>query len=416
MKLTDQQKYVLNSGKRFACVVAGRRGGKSFMSIASLAMHARHPNKTCVYIAPTHGMCRQVMWKPLKALLRDKGWVKKINESNLEITLVNGSIIMLRSGDNPDRLRGLSISHCVIDEAADVAKELFFEVIRPTLADQKGSALIISTPKGKGWLWDTFHTYQKHPDWLCHSYTTLEGGIVDAAEIENAKETMGEREYRQEFLADWVEFENQIYYAFGDHNITTMDIGTDSRIPIHIGIDFNYTPFCATVGYQHLNGLHIFDEIELFGTDTQEMSREIQTRYPGRKIIVYPDASGAQRRTSAIGGITDHIILKNAGFELRVGASNPAVKDRIAAVNAVCKSANGITKLTIDPKCKKIIEGLQKHTYKQGTRQPEKDGAEDFSHFNDALGYKINSLFPIKQDMIVRTQPIRRNTGRYNRG
>jgi hypothetical protein len=101
---------------------------------------------------------------------------------------------------------------------------------------------------------------------------------------------------------------------------------------------------------------------------------------------------------------------------LRVGASNPAVKDRIAAVNAVCKSANGITKLTIDPKCKKIIEGLQKHTYKQGTRQPEKDGAEDFSHFNDALGYKINSLFPIKQDMIVKTQPIRRNTGRFNRG
>jgi len=413
MKLTTQQKYVLNSGKRFACVVAGRRGGKSYMSIASLAKAARQPGKTCVYIAPTHGMCRQVMWKPLKQMLRDVNWVKKVNESNLEITLINGSIIMLRSGDNPDRLRGLSISHCVIDEAADVQPELFFEVVRPALADQQGTALIISTSKGKCWLWDLFHNYGRHPDWLCHSYTTAEGGIVEQAEIDNARETMGDREFRQEFLADWVEFENQIYYAFGDHNVLHMDVPQDHRIPLHVGMDFNYTPFCATIGYQHADGLHIFDEVELFGTDTAEMAREIQTRHPNNKIICYPDASGAQRRTSAIGGITDHIILKNAGFELRVGSVNPSVKDRIAAVNAACKSANGITKLTIEPKCKKVIEGLRKHTYKQGTRQPEKDGAEDFSHFNDALGYCVNSLYPLTQDIVMGRGPIRRSTGGY---
>jgi hypothetical protein len=413
MKLTDQQKYVLNSGKRFACVVAGRRGGKSYMSIASLAKAARFPNKTCVYIAPTHGMCRQVLWKPLKAMLREKGWVKKVNESNLEITLVNGSIIMLRSGDNPDRLRGLSISHCVIDEAADIQEELFFEVVRPALADQQGTALIISTPKGKGWLFDLFHNYANHPDWLCHSYTTAAGGIVDQSEIDSARETMGEREFKQEFLADWVSMENQIYYAFGDHNIQSMPVPLDQRVPVHIGLDFNYTPFCATVGYQHQNGIHIFDEIELYGTDTQEMAREIRNRFPTQKIIVYPDASGAQHRTSAIGGVTDHIILKNAGFDLRVGSINPAVKDRIAAVNAALKSADGIIKLTIDPKCKSVIEGLRKHSYKQGTRQPEKDGAEDFSHFMDALGYCVNSLYPLKQDIRVMNQPIRRSTGGY---
>ena len=393
-------------------MVAGRRGGKSFMSIASLAMHARHPNKTCLHVSPTHGMARQVMWKPLKAMLRSKGWVKKVNESNLEITLINGSLIMLRSADNPDRLRGLSISHAVIDEAADIDPATWFEVIRPALADQKGSALIISTPKGKGWLWDLFHNYKNHRDWLCHSYTTADGGIVDADEIENARETMGDREFRQEFLAEWVDFENQIYYAFGDHNIQVMDIAVDARVPVMLGIDFNHSPLCGVIAYQHANGIHIYDELEIWGTDTQEASREVQMRYPRRKVICFPDSSGSQRRTSAIGGITDHIILKNAGFELRVGSVNPAVKDRIAAVNAVCKSANGITRLTIDPKCSKIIEGLRKHQYKRGTRQPEKEGAQDFSHFNDALGYMINSLYALRVDNGGAHAPMRRSTGR----
>jgi RecJ-like exonuclease len=127
------------------------------------------------------------------------------------------------------------------------------------------------------------------------------------------------------------------------------------------------------------------------------MTSEIQRRYPNRKMFAYPDASGAQRRTSA-GGITDHIILKNSGMTLRVGATNPSVKDRIASVNSVCKSQDGATKLTISPKCTKLINALRKHTYKEGTRQPEKDTGLD--HFCDALGYLVNNLYPVRIDKI----------------
>lgn len=409
MQLTDQQRYVLNSGKRFACVVAGRRGGKSYMSIASLAQHARFPGKLCVYIAPTHQMCRQIMWKPLKHMLIERNWAKKINESNLEIELVNGSIIMLRSADNPDRLRGISISHCVIDEAADIAEETWYEVIRPALADQQGSALIISTPKGKGWLWDLFSKFKHNADWLCHSYTTAEGGIVTPEEIENARQTMGEREFRQEFLAEWVDFANRIYYAFGEHNLTTMPAPED-RTPLHIGMDFNIDPGCAVVAFQHQSGFHVFDEIEIYGTNTHEIVKEIEDRFPGRKKFVYPDASGAQRRTSA-NGITDHIILKNAGYQLCVGSVNPAVSDRIAAVNSAFKSMNGTIRLTIDPKCRKLIECLEKHTYKENTRQPAKDSG--FDHFNDALGYLVNHQMPIRQTIQPHPGQIRRTTGTF---
>nr|DAU83270.1 MAG TPA: Large subunit terminase [Caudoviricetes sp.] len=379
------------------------------MSIASLAQHARHPGKLCVYVAPTHQMCRQIMWKPLKNMLLDRRWVKRINESNLEIELVNGSIIMLRSADNPDRLRGISISHCVIDEAADIAEETWYEVIRPALADQQGSALIISTPKGKGWLWDLFSKFKNNKDWLCHSYTTAEGGIVTVEEIENAKQTMGEREFKQEFLAEWVDFANRIYYSLSDANIVEMP-APDPRSPLHIGMDFNVDPGCAVVAYQHNGGYHVFDEIEMYGTNTHEMVAEIERRYPSRKKYVYPDASGSQRRSSA-NGITDHIILKNAGYQLCVGSINPAVADRIAAVNSAFRSMDGTIRLTIEPKCRKLIECLEKHTYKENTRQPAKDTG--FDHFNDALGYLVNHQLPIRQQISGYGGPIRRSTGSF---
>ena len=398
MQLTKQQSYVLNAEARFKVVVAGRRGGKSYMSIASLAQVASQPGKTCCFIAPTHGMAKQIIWKPLKAMLTDCGWVRKINASDMEIELINGSTIMLRSADNPDRMRGLSLSHAVLDEAADITPDTWFEVIRPALADQQGTALIISTPKGKGWLWDLFTKYKTEPEWFCHSYTTVEGGIVTPEEVEQAKSDLGEREFRQEFLAEWVEFAESIYYAFDDHNIQSRDVITDRRMPIYVGMDFNVNPGCALVA-EYFNGhLHVYDEIEIYGTDTSEMAQEIQSRYPGRKVKAFPDAAGSARKTSAVGGITDHIILSNAGFELIVGKSNPPVKDRIAAVNRGFKSADGITRITIDPSCKKLIAGLRKHQYKPGTRQPEKDGAQDFSHFNDALGYLVYQTMPIQLD------------------
>ena len=407
MKLTPIQKQILQNPARFKCIIAGRRGGKTFCSIAYLAQHARLPNRKCLYVAPTHAMCRQILWNDLKTLLREKNWIKRINESNLEITLINNSLIMLRSADTPDRMRGLGVDACVIDEAADIDEEAWQAVIRPALSDRQGSAMIISSPKGRNWLFDLYEDAKHLDDWWSLQYTTAEGGNVSEEEIAQARRDLDERTFQQEYEAQFVNYSGVIYYAFGEHNISQMPMPEDNRIPLHIGMDFNVDPGCAVIGHQHNGGIHIFDEVEMYGTNTQEMVQEIQRRYPGRRYICYPDASGAQRRSSA-GGITDHIILKNAGFDLRVGSVNPAVKDRIAAVNSVLKEDN--TRLTIDAKCKKVIDGLRKHTYKEGTRQPEKG---EYDHFNDALGYLVNNQYPLKQTINKPGFQIRRNTGGY---
>lgn len=398
MKLTDIQKSIINNDARFKIVIAGRRGGKSYASIASLAKYARYPNRKCMYIAPSYRMAKQIIWEDLKTMLKERNWAQKINESDLNITLVNGSTIFLRSADNPDSIRGIGLDYVVIDEAADIPKleETWQAIIRPTLSDREGSAMIISSPKGKGYLFDLYNNAKHLDDWASWQYTTAQGGIVSEEELAQAKKDLDERTYKQEYEAQFVDYSGVIYYAFGEHNIKDMLFGSENiQIPVHIGIDFNVDPGCAVIGFKHQNGIHIYDEIEIYGTDTREMVQEIQRRYPNRKYICYPDASGAQRRTSA-GGVTDHLILKNAGFQLKVGSVNPSVKDRIASVNAVLKEDN--TRLTISPKCVKVINGLRKHTYKEGTRLPEKDGAHDYSHFNDSVGYMINNLYPMRYE------------------
>lgn len=392
MKLTKLQQEIIEHPARFKVIVAGRRAGKSYASIASLAKHARFPNKKCMYVAPSYRMAKQIVWEDLKEQLREKRWIKKINESELTLTLVNGSTIFLRSADNPDSIRGIGLDYVVIDEAADIQEEAWRAVIRPTLSDREGSAMIISSPKGRNFLYDIYQDAKHLEDWHAWQFTTAQGGIVSKEEIEDAKRDLDDRTYKQEYEAQFVDYSGRIYYAFDDHNIKTMQFGVEDRIPLHIGIDFNVDPGCAVIGFQHTNGLHIYDEIEIFGTNTQEMTKEIQRRYPFRKYITYPDAAGAQRRTSS--GVTDHIILKNAGFELKVGSINPSVKDRIASVNSLCKLQGEHTRFTVDPKCSKLINALRKHTYKEGTRQPDKTSGLD--HLNDALGYMINHLYPLK--------------------
>lgn len=408
MQLTDIQKTILNNTSRFKVIVAGRRGGKTYCSIAYLAQQARHPNRKCMYVAPSYRMAKQIIFDDLLALLKEKNWIKKVNASDLTIHLINNSQILLRSADNFDSIRGIGVDAVVIDEAADIAEEAWTAVIRPTLSDRKGSAMIIGTPKGKNWFFDLYNNAKHQQDWWSLQFTTLQGGNVDADEIAQARLDLDDRTFKQEYEATFVEYSGAIYYAFGDHNIVDKQIVHDQRTPLHIGIDFNIDPGCAVIGHLDASGLHIFDEVEIYGTNTQEMVQEIQQRYPGRKYIAYPDSAGSQRRTSA-GGVTDHIILQNAGFQLKVGSVNPAVKDRIGAVNSVLKADN--LRLTISPKCVKVIDGLRKHTYKESTRQPDKNSG--FDHFNDALGYAVNHLFALKQNINRPANPVRRNTGRY---
>ena len=392
MQLTKPQTDIFTNQARFRVVVAGRRFGKTFLSTAELIRAALSGDgKNCWYIAPTYKAAKEIAWGMLIEAIPQE-YIAKTNETALSLHLANGSTISLKGAEKPDNLRGRALDFCVLDEFADMRKEAWFEVIRPSLSDRKGSAIFIGTPKGRNHFYDLWTKgVDKDDGWASHQYTTLEGGNVDANEITAAKQDLDERTFEQEYEARFVNYSGVIYYNFSRELSVIRYHGEPDRILI--GMDFNLDPMSAVVMTRRGNTLHVFDEIVIFGSNTDEMADEIRKRFGTKNVTIYPDPACRQRKTSA-GGRTDLSILQNAGFEVKVRNSHSAIRDRINAVNSRLRSADGVRQLFVDPKCKKTIESLERQTYKEGTSQVNKDG---FDHMNDALGYAVDYLFPIRK-------------------
>lgn len=409
MRLTQPQQTISNSDARFRVVSAGRRFGKSFLSMNEMAKFARFPNKRVMYLAVTHRQAKTVIWDDLKAQLIERKWVKKINESEMQIWLVNGSTITVRSAETKDALRGGKYDFLVLDEVADMDKDVWFSILRPTLSDRRGHALFIGTPKGLGnWFFDLWNNAKSSNDWASWQYTTLQGGNVPPEEIEAARQDLDAKTFEQEYEAQFVNYAGVIFYAYTEDNLEDHP-GLQDGEPIHIGCDFNTSPITAACATRTPDGLHFFDEISIYGSNTNELADEIRRRFGyGRTIFVYPDASGGRKQTSS-GGFSDHIILQNAGFKVMVDSVNPPVSESIASVNALLCSSTGDRRLQIDKNCRQIRESMLKYVYKEGTRQPDKDNG--FDHMADCVRYITHKLYPLRP-VIHNSGKSFRHTGR----
>ena len=328
-------------------------------------------------------------------------YIRKSNESALSLKLINGSTISLKGAEKPNNLRGRALDYVVLDEFADMRPEAWYEVLRPSLSDRQGGALFIGTPKGRNHFYDLWAKGLDGADgWESFQFTTLEGGNVPATEIQQAMADLDARTFQQEYEAAFVNYSGLIYYSFSREQTVKKFAGNTGVV--HIGLDFNIDPMSAVCCYRHEDVLHAFDEIVMYGSNTDEMVAEIKQRFPNEAVIIYPDPASRQRKTSA-GGRTDLSILQNAGFTVKVKPSHALVRDRINAVNSRLMSGSGVRKLFVDPKCKNTIKSLERQTYKEGTSQPNKDG---FDHMNDALGYLVEFLFPVRTEYKVE-QPTR---------
>lgn len=389
MLLTQPQSQIFLNKSRFRVIVAGRRFGKTHLATVELLREALQPDKNCWYIAPTYKAAKEIAWDMLMNIIPME-YIRKKNETALSINLINGSTISLKGAEKPDSLRGRALDFVIMDEFADMKANTWNEVIRPSLSDRKGSAMWIGTPKGRNHFYDLWgYGIDGNDGWSSFQFTTLDGGNVSPDEIEAARRDLDERTFNQEYLAKFVNYSGIIYYNFSREESVEHQPNEGT---LHIGMDFNLDPMSAVIAIRDGSVIRVVDEIVIYGSNTDEMADEIKQRYPNRQIIVYPDPSCRQRKTSA-GGRTDLSILQNAGFIVKVRNKHTAIRDRINAVNSRLKSGSG-RNLFIDPQCKQVISSLERHTYKEGTSQPDKDSG--FDHMNDALGYLVDYLYPIR--------------------
>jgi hypothetical protein len=391
---TAPQRVVAEAQTRFKMLCCGRRFGKTYLAVSQLLIWALHkPDGLFWYVTATYRAAKRIAWKALRHLA-PRSAVASINHSELTITLVNGASVSLLGADSPDSLRGVSLSGCVIDEAAYVDPRAWTEVIRPALSDQEGPCWHITTPRGFNHFHDLWEAVEDDPTWSRFSYTTIDGGHVSVEEIAAAKRDLDARTFRQEYLASFETAAGRVYYDFDDQNIRDdiSDIGGD----VLIGIDFNVGVMagviCSLVGRQ----LHQWDEIAMPNSNTDEVCAYLSERFAGRRVIVYPDPTGSARKSSSA-GMTDHGIIRRPhayhtrGFTCVTPTSPWSVKDKINATNGMICNATGERNYFVHPKNKNTIRACRSVTFKEGSEDFVIDKTPNIEHWTDGLGYLILS-------------------------
>ena len=203
--LLPWQQEVFKDTTRFKVIAAGRRCGKSRLAATTLLIEAlRCPQGSAVlYVSPTMGQSRQIIWDLLLDLGREV--IQSSHVNNLDITLINGARIYVRGADRPDTLRGVSLTYAVLDEVADIKPEAWEQVIRASLSDKKGKAIFIGTPKKRNWFFDLFNLGKNETDsdWKSWHFTTKDNPMIDPDEIESAKKTLSSFSFKQEYMASF---------------------------------------------------------------------------------------------------------------------------------------------------------------------------------------------------------------------
>ena len=305
VKLHAGQMQVATDEHRYRVICAGRRWGKSVLSRMIVLKWALEKVGVYYIVSPTYKQAKSIHWRDLKKEIPQL-WVNKVNEVEMSVSLVNGSIIELKGAENPDTLRGVKLRGLVIDEIASIRnwEWLWNEVLRPTLSDYQAPAVFISTPKG----YNHFHTLYKmgiidsdvyDEDYKSWHFTSYDNSALPnlKEEIDKAQKELPEDTFMQEYMADFRRHEGLIYKEFDRdiHIVPKFDVPTNWRI--FRGMDFgsNNPTVCLWVAEDEDGNLFIVDEYyQTYETIDYHVGVIKANELNPQVISTYGDPSGTQ--------------------------------------------------------------------------------------------------------------------------
>lgn len=376
MILTPAQAEIALDRHRFRVICCGRRFGKTTLAIDQMKGRAFLPGSRIAYIAPTYQQARDIAWEQLRKDCSQAA--QKINESRLEILLVNDSLLVLRGWEAIETLRGQKYDLIVIDEVAMMRDfwSKWQEVIRPTLTDTKGEAMFISTPKGFNHFYDLFNLQDTDADYKSYHFSTYDNPHIPREELEKAKQELSLERFAQEYMADFKKTEGLVYKEFDRAKHLFTDIPEGTGIVERIaGVDFGFTNPCA------------IPDIWIDNSDTWWMKSEYYER--GRTDaqvaewvsaqnfnVVYPDPESP----SAIAE------LRKRGVNVRdVVKGKDSVKNGIDAVRERLKAG----KFKVHVSCLNTIMEFETYAYpdKKDMHNEEEKPIKEDDHMCDAIRY-----------------------------
>jgi hypothetical protein len=415
--LTTIQKKYRNSESRFIITSAGRRSRKTLIGKRKVFECAlRNPNTRYFHGAPTNKQAKDIFWDDLKKYAAL--FIVHKNESNLYVTLGNGSEIHVLGLDVPARIEGQVWHGCHITEYANIKANAWGENIRPALSDTKGFAIFDGVPEGRNHYFDMavnacggaipetrpeIGSYGKSDEWEFFSWWSSD--VIDPAEVAQAEKDLDPKTFRQEYKGSFEAFSGLAYYTFGRHNLHMVK--ESPKESVAIGMDFNVNPMTAVLGHIRGNAFHQFGEVWLENSNTYEMKNHLLEKYSNSpdKVIIFPDSTGKNRESNATE--SDLSILERAGFIVRANESNPYVKDRVNAINTICQTAEYKKDLRylVNPEtCPKTVNEMNKVERLDDGRLDKDQEKLKIGHITAGLGYLVSYNWPVKEQRLSTSQ------------
>jgi hypothetical protein len=398
LKLTEPQEDFIFSEAIHPAMVAGYGAGKSQAAVIRIALLAlKYKGLSFAFVEPTYDLIRLIAFPRFEEILDSWGVKYNLNKADAIIKLDNGSQIIFRSADSPERLVGFEVSDAVIDEAdtlrIDQARTVWTKMlgrIRERKPDNSPNTLAaVSTPEGFGFMYEMWGKEKREGYELIKAPTSSNPYLPDGY-IAQLQATYSGSQLSAYLDGNFVNLNaGSVYHEFDRNlNATSQTIMADDVL--HIGLDFNVANMSAVVHVVRGDSVHAVNEITgVF--DTPTMGRILKEKYPAHRILIYPDASGNARKSNNASE-SDHSILRSFGFQVLVNSRNPFVKDRVLSVNAMINNQGERRYFVNAQYCPSLAESLEKQSYDKNGEPDKKSG---FDHVVDATGYFIAYRYPI---------------------
>lgn len=424
-KLLKAQREFLEIPHDYTLDVAVYQGGygsgKTFAgSLLGILLALKFPGVRGLVGAQTYTLVRDTTLQTYFEHLENFGFLQgrdyEWSSTLQKLTFKNGSEILFRHFDEPNKLKSLNLGFVEIEEMSDVPYDTFKMLLgrmrqRVKKVWKNFTYRIFghTNPEmQRGWIYKTF-VENPAPNYRLITAPTTQNIYLPEGFCDELKKLYDEQYYNIFVLAQNGEYNNGLVIKdFTDANI--KDISYQPDMDLHISCDFNVDPMCWVFAHKTDDKVFYFDEIAMENTTTAKACDEFYRRYPNHKgkVIVNGDASGDNR--SCTSEYTNYVIIKKKllqyGYdvEIQIKAFNPPIKNRIMAFNSKVRSADGKICLFVDKKCEKLLYNIYNLKYKEGsskidipTYQQIKQSKElkFLSHPMDAASYLVDFYWPI---------------------
>ena len=402
INLSTPQQQLFNSQYKHTAVVAGYGSGKTFSLILKmLTDYFTYKGCHLCYLAPTYSLVSDIAYPLFEEFLLSTGTPYSLNKKEGVLQVPGYGRIFFRTFTHPSRIIGFSILRAYLDEIDVVPASVMAVIadkivarIRQKISGVLNQLFYISSPEGYGYMYKTFEKDPIKGSTLIRMTTydniaNLPNDYIDTMKDKYPASLIDAYIYGKfvniNALSAWYEY---------DRVLNDTDVLPYDGEPLLVGMDFNVGRGCAVAYVERDAGL-LYAVGEISGTlDTQETICQLQKRYGGHKITVYPDSSGRSRH-STNATESDFTLVKDAKFKLKVNNKNPNVKDRVTATNARFNSGTGVRKLFVNQReCPVLADALTQQAFND-KGVPIKDGKLD--DITDAASYPVAYKFPVRK-------------------